>query len=433
MNIIIKKSTLKGKVSVISSKSHLHRALIAACFSDNKCRIFCNNNSDDISATVDMLKTLGAKINKTDNCIDVTPTDRCLLLGKIKSGHKFMFYCRQSASSLRFFIAISAILGLNSCFILEHSLRKRKIDSIYDFLTENKIDLTVDGEMISINGKIKADELIIDASLSSQFLSGILLGAAIVDKEIRIRESNGNKTVSKGYVLMTLRVLEDFAVKVICEKNCYIKPKNITYRNNFGEYHIESDFSNLGFFLALKLLSGKNNIIIENLPENSIQPDSIIVDIIKKMEIPSFKDKPSNKAVPIRPISFDIINNPDLLPVLAVFSAFANGISCFYNVDRLRIKESDRIFNIIKILNAFGVESNYRNNTLYIKGGIKKSLCLPTTYIDTDFDHRMIMLASTLSCLIDANVVIKDAGFVSKSDPLFFERLKALGADITYL
>jgi len=436
MNVIIKKSTLQGRISIISSKSHLHRALIAACFSDNKCRIFCNNNSDDISATIDILRSIGAKINQTDNCIDVTPIDKCLLFNKIKSAHKFTFYCRQSASSFRFFLAISAVLGLNSCFILEPSLKQRKIAGIYDFLTENKIDLIIDGESISIKGKIKAEELTIDANLSSQFLSGILMGAAIFNKEIKIKVPDNTQTVSKGYVLMTIRVLDDFSVKIIHTKNCYIKPKNLTYKNSFNEYYIESDFSNAGFFLAVKLLSEQNNnIIIENLPENSIQPDSIITDIIQKMGIKSsYKNNSlSGSNSLIKPISFDIVDNPDLLPVLAVFSAFANGISSFYNVDRLKIKESDRLFNIIEILKAFGIESNYKDNTLYIRGGITKSYNFSPVYIETNFDHRMIMLAATLSCLIDSNIVIKNAEFVSKSDPLFFERLADLGADIKYL
>ncbi len=437
MNVTIKKSILKGRVAIISSKSHLHRALIAACFSDNRCRIFCDNNSDDILVTINIIKSLGSNINQTRDYIDVDPIDKRLLFDKVESDHKFTFYCRQSATSFRFFLAISSVLGLNADFILDPSLRKRKIDSIYDFLIRNKINLRVENEIISINGRIKASELIIDASLSSQFLSGMLLGAGILDEEIKIIVDDNKKIVSKGYVLMTLRVLEDFSVKIINEKNSYIKQKNSTYKNNFSEYHIEGDFSNAGFFLALKLLSEQNNnIIIENLPKNSIQPDKIIIDILKKMGIEMSYNNDllickSNSS--IQPIDIDIIDNPDILPVLAIFSAFANGTSIFHNVDRLKIKESNRVFGIIKILKAFKIYSSCQNNALYIKGGIANKSSRSPIYIDTNFDHRMVMLSCTLSCLIDRNVTIKDAEFVSKSDPLFFKRLADLGANITYL
>lgn len=435
MDVIIKKNLLNGRVSMVSSKSQLHRALIAACFSDNKCKIFCSNNSDDILATIEILKTLGAKIYHTDSYIEITPINKALLLNKIKADYEFIFYCRQSATTLRFLLAIAAILGLNASFILEPSLQKRKIDSIYDFLRANKISLTTDNEGIKIRGKIKSNELKIDASLSSQFLSGLLLGAGIFNEEIKIKIADNEKFVSKGYVLITLKVMEEFSVKIINKNNFYIKPKNSTYKNNFNEYYTEGDFSNAGFFLALGALSG-NNIVIDNLPKSSIQPDSIIIDILKRMNIGvSYNNKSvicvTNRL--IKPIDLDIINNPDILPVLAVFAAFADGTSSFYNVDRLRIKESDRLFNIRKILKNFAIESDYKNNTLYIKGGITKTSDNSPIHIDSSLDHRMVMLSATLACLTDRDVIIKDAEAVSKSDPMFFKRLLNLGANITYL
>lgn len=437
MDALIKKSEIYGEITIHSSKSHLHRALIAASLSNKKSKLIAQNMSDDISATISCLKELSAKITIHQSYIEVYPIDKHKLINDIANNRLYTFNCMESATTYRFFLSIAAVFGINAVFLLGEGLAKRKIDSIYELLLKEKVSVKIENNTVKINGKLKSNDIKIDASISSQFVSGILLAKAFFKERAVITAfgKKSNKIVSNSYILMTINVIKDFGVNILIDKNSYIKPNNESYLNNFNKYYIEGDFSNAAFFMALKAInSNEKPLILNGLSENSIQGDRIIIDTLKKLNTYiSFDDK---KLVikgkgNITNFNIDISDTPDLMPVYAVLAIFAEGSCHFKNVDRLKYKESNRLKYTCDILKLLNVAYIHENNSLIINAK-SKSFINENSKIELDApsDHRMVMMLSIIACALNRDFLIKNIDSISKSYPDFFDALMALHANI---
>jgi 3-phosphoshikimate 1-carboxyvinyltransferase len=246
-----------------------------------------------------------------------------------------------------------------------------------------------------------------------------LLAAPLIGKTVKINVVGELK--SKSYVDITIDVMRTFGVSVAVEGQTYTIVGNQAYQSN-GNVKVEGDWSNAAFPLAMGLLCG--NVKILGLNPNSIQGDMAVLDVIKrlggsvKMENNAYIAQKSH----LFGCAFDVENIIDAAPVLAVLCCFAEGESIITGIERLRIKESDRLSAIIEMINAIGGSASLFEGKLIIHG----NKYLQGGVVDCKNDHRIVMSAVVAGGCCD-NVTILGSDAVKKSYPSFFEDYLAIG------
>lgn len=390
MDITIYPGKLQGTLKAIPSKSQAHRLLICAALSDKKTTLICEETNQDIEATAGCLRAIGAQITRTDKGYDVIP---------VKSfPSKAYMDCGESGSTLRFLLPVVCALGIKTTFQLYGRLPYRPLSPLREELERMGCCLSRPTETtIQTDGKLQAGDYTIAGNVSSQFISGLLFALALLDGESRIHIT-GNLE-SAPYVSMTQQTLRLFGVRTddFCIRGTYPF-------HSPGQLTVEGDWSNGAFFLAAKALG--HPIYVQNLNPNSTQGDREIEKILSK-----------SKSVPTI-IAADI---PDLVPILSVYFAAKNG-AVFTDVGRLRIKESDRIEAIIKLLSALGIDAESNETTLTVHGGQFHG-----GIVDACNDHRIAMSAAIAATIADGPVTIQGAECVAKSYPAFWQEFKRLG------
>lgn len=412
MEVKIKKGEAHGKISIIPSKSYAHRILLCSALSDDEVEVKGLIDSKDILATKNALKSLGVGFKEVEDGVLVTPIS-------CDGGEKSVF-CDESGSTLRFLIPVISALGINAVVDGKEGLRRRPIKLLLDVLRSGGAVIEGDSLPIKIGGKLKPEKYILDASQSSQNLTGLIYGLSLLDKPSEIVLTKG--LVSVGYVDITLDVLRRFGARVEVTDNGYM-----VYPSRFSgvkSIAVEGDYSSASFLMALGVLTG--NVEIIGLNPNSKQGDKAMVDILKQMGA-NIEQRESVicKKSALKAISLDATNIPDLIPIIAVCCACADGISQIAGVDRLKIKESDRLKAVCDMLTDFGVIHYYSNDTLYVYGGTKRSV---KKVVKGYNDHRIVMSASVMATAL-GEAVIDDMDAIKKSYPTFFEDLKVLGGN----
>ncbi len=387
-------SKLSGSICPPPSKSHLHRLLIMSAFCGGQAVVSNVVLSNDIKATLNALKNIGADfvINKNN-----------VTFSGFNLKNNAVIDCGECGSTFRFFIPICAMLGIKTQFIGSERLGERGYEDIITAMgSKVKFDKT-SGLPLNINGNYDMDEITINGNMSSQFVSGIMLGAYASNKKISINLTG--QLVSRGYVDMTIQTLKQFGCKVVEEKNSFaIIPKKIDGK----QYDLmpEVDYSNLAFWEV-------GGVHLPIAQDNSKQGDKIVLEIVKKAEHGLAFD-------------IDISNIPDLAPIFGVLLAKLKGTSTLKNCARLRIKECDRLAATCEILNAFGIKASIVGDDLVVVGGTVKGRVI----VDSYGDHRMAMTAAILATFADGKVTVKNAQVVKKSYPDFWEDYVTLGGVI---
>lgn len=402
MNVTIKKSLIDGTVTALSSKSVLHRLLILASFATSETKIVCNNYGKDIERTVDCLTALGAKINKVSDGLIVEP---------IKTPNQNVTLdVGESGSTFRFLLPIVSTLGVTVTFVGAESLKKRPIYPIVNLMKEKGVEFTSDSLPFTVSGKMEAGNYEIDASLSSQFITGLLIAFSLMDEKSTLMAKS---LTSKEYVDITVWAMEIFGQKV---DNFVVNPTGLKSPNTVV---CEGDWSNGAFVLALGLLGG--TATCKGLNVDSKQGDKIFVDYARKMGGDISYDKEfTSKKSKLKGATLSVKNCPDLAPILAVLMANAEGESKLTNVDRLRIKECDRLQAIMEFLDKCKVENHYENDVLTIRGG-KISPC----NLDGKNDHRIAI--SSIVLLSEVGGTVEGVECMDKSYPNFLQDFEKLG------
>lgn len=408
MNVTVHNSKLNGEISAISSKSVAHRLLILSALCESVTEIDGIYQSKDVEATISCMNSLG--VNVLNNIIQG---------GNLK--HTATLNVGESGSTLRFLLPIVCALGGNFEFICQGRLIERPNDVLYSVLQSHGVKVT-HGKTITTSGKLTSGKYEIAGDVSSQYISGLLMALPLLDgdSEIVIK----SKLSSKNYVDITLSALEKFGIKIEKTSTGYKILGSQKYISK-GKLKVEGDWSNSAFFLCYGALGG--NIKMRNLNLNSFQGDKKILEILKDFGANVQCD--DNLVV----VSENLRNNLridvddiiDLTPILAVLLSFAKGESVLYNIERLRIKESDRVKSTIEMLNNLGVEAYEKGDEIHIVGSE-----IVGGIVNSQNDHRIVM-ASTIAGLLSKNTVtIGNAEAVNKSYPTFFEDIKALGGNV---
>ena len=381
---------LAGCIQAISSKSQAHRMLICASLSDKPCHIYCPTSNEDIEATVSCLNALGARIIRQNTYFVVTP---------IQSVPKeAVLNCRESGSTLRFLLPLAGALGVNTTFVMEGRLNKRPLSPLWEEMERMGCRLSRPSDTtVYCSGKLIPGNYCIDGGVSSQFITGLLFALAILPGKSTLHITGILQ--SRPYIDITKNVLSNFGLFIHGEEltGCFplSSPEKLV---------VEGDWSNAAFFLVANALGSK--IKLENLNPNSSQGDREILNLIPALE---------------RKQTIDVSQTPDLMPILSILAA-ANCGAVFTNIQRLRLKESDRVHSVHEMLHNMGIRAEYTEDKLTVYSGKIKSCT-----VDSFNDHRIAMSAAIASTIADGPIRIKNAQSVSKSYPNFWQEFSNLG------
>lgn len=401
------------------SKSQAHRLLICAALGTSPAAVFCNSVNDDIIATMRCLNALGADIKYTDGVFTVHPV-------VVKKGATLD--CGESGSTLRFLLSVAAVLGADATFVGGGKLPTRPMSDLRTALERGGISFTKQAEglelPLSCRGTLAGGRYTLPGNLSSQYLTGLLFALPLAEEKSSV-EVTGNLT-SASYIDMTLDALSTAGINITQKDNIYTIEGKQKYSLQ-GNIVVEGDWSSAAFWVVAGVV-GKKPITIKGINTSSLQGDRQIIDLLRLMGayIEITPDAIVAHPSQLFGTELDCADTPDLVPILSVAAAVANGKTQFSNVGRLRYKESDRLAAMKAVLESFGIASIVGEDTFTIIGGEPKV----TATVDSFGDHRIAMSAAILSTVAEGVTTIEGAECVAKSYPRFFDDFAALGGNI---
>lgn len=413
MKAVITPAALNGSVTAPPSKSVGHRSLICAALSDGPVTIRNFGDSDDMTATVGAVTALGATVTRDGSTINVTPLKR--------NNKNITVDLSESGSTARFMIPVAAALGAeNITFTGSGRLPERPFGEIVEALRENGVFCSSSKLPMTVSGTLRPGTFKIAGNVSSQYISGLLLALSAVKGESEILLTSPLQ--SRDYVMMTVNELRAFGAEIgVFENRFTVK----------GEGHlkacdrtVEGDWSQAAFHLCAGAIGG--NVTVKGLSTDSLQGDSETVPLLKRFgaDITVGRDGITAKRSSLHGITIDASQIPDLVPVLAVTAAFADGKTVITNAERLRIKESDRLFETASRLRAFGINVLETPDGLIIDGGRPSG-----ADITSAGDHRIVMAFSVMAAFANGRSSIDGCEAINKSYPLFFDDFSSLGGE----
>lgn len=407
--IRIKPSPLHGTINAIPSKSVAHRAMILSALSNAPTKLVGASTGVDTEATVGMLNALGASIKLTHDGYSVFPIKKREDVPTVN--------VHESGSSLRFLLPLVSVLGINCRIVGEGRLASRPNKELIDALRSSGVQVDNDTLPLNVRGKFNAKDISIRADISSQFVSGLLMAMQMLPFETQIHLEGELK--SKRYVDITLDCMKDFGA--------IVKETEDGYQLSGGGYKspktyvIEGDWSNASFWLVAGAVGG--DVTVKNLNMCSKQGDKAIVDILKiaNADVQIQGDSVRVKKSKLTAFTYDFEDIPDLVPICAVLASFASGQSEFKSVERLRLKESDRIASTLDMLRVAGISAFYENS-LFVNGGKHHE-----GTINGFNDHRIVMSGCIIGASADCILSVTDENAVNKSYANFYKDFESLG------
>ncbi|MBQ5997412.1 MAG: 3-phosphoshikimate 1-carboxyvinyltransferase [Bacteroidales bacterium] len=410
---------LGGQVTPPPSKSAAHRALICAALSDRPCTIRCDMVNDDIRATAGCLNALGAEISQNGVCYNVQPITTVR--------HNVTLDCRESGSTLRFLLPVTAALGRTASFVGSGRLPERPLSPLYERMVEHGAVLSPQGAMpLMLSGQMRGGTFRLAADVSSQFISGLLLALPLTAEGGRI-ELTG-RVESAPYIDMTVQTMRRFGIEVRYTLDAIEVPEGQHY-TAVDNLTVEGDWSGAAFWLAAGA-AGTQPLTLTGLDyAGTVQGDRRMVDILMSMGAKFTLEAGKITAFPsdLHGAEIDCADTPDLVPILAVAAARAAGETRFTGVGRLRLKESDRLAAIVELLGAFGIRSVAEQNTLTVYGNPSRKPSGTPVRTNPHRDHRMAMAAAVMAAVMQQETLIGDAGCITKSYPSFYADFERLG------
>lgn len=428
VSVKIVKSTLNGEIRCPSSKSYTHRAIVISSLAEGRSLINYPLYSRDTLATVDSCKLLGVNIAHNENHLEIdgkfpfsTPDD--------------IINAENSGTTIRLLTSLSAHT-LNGYSVLtgDHSLRKRPMKHLLNALHQLGVTCFSTKEngtppIVVKGGGIKGGSAVIDGSVSSQFISSLLISSVYADSDVYLKVEGSQ--VSKPYILSTIETMKAFGVSISFTENFseYVIPQQ-RYLPTFFE--VPSDFSSVALLLSAGILVG-NGIRITNINFDLPQADSKIIEIITHMggNINVNKERKEIYIYPSETLDggeYDLTDCPDLLPVVSILSLKARSSVRIYGISHARYKETDRVHNICMELEKLGAIVKEKHDELLIYAPKE----LKNAHLDSYGDHRLFMAFCIASMLTDMSLV-SGAESVDVSYPNFLHDIKNLGGNYSIL
>ena len=411
MDMCIMPGPLQGRLTAPPSKSAAHRAVICAALARGRSRLGPIFPSDDILATMDAAGALGAVVSLAGQTMIVEGISDPPASARVN--------CGESGSTLRFLVPIAAAMGVKTLFTGRGKLPQRPLTPLTDALKGfNCRYLTGSEEILQTSGKLEAGRYTLPGDVSSQYISGLLFALPLLGKGSELRLSSPLQ--SKGYVDMTLQSLARSGIVIHPVEDGWDIPGGQRYSPY--DHRVEGDYSNAAFWLCAGALS--QPVTITGLTGDSLQGDMGVLDILERFGA----DVQRGETVRVGPaelygIQIDATQIPDLVPILSVVAACAQGESVIYGAGRLRIKESDRLQSVTAGLKGLGADIREFPDRLVIQG----TGALRGGKVDSFSDHRIAMSMTIAALRCREPVVISGAGCVDKSYSNFYTDFARLG------
>jgi len=392
-----KPSRLKGTISAPPSKSMAHRYLIGSALSKKTCVLSGIDFSEDILASIDCLKAMGADISIDQDTVTI-------------DSHNFMqavhpvLACRESGSTLRFFIPLALCLGQTVTLRGSQRLMERPLDVYEELCLENRFLFHKSSESVTLSGHLKSGHYKLRGDVSSQFITGLIFALTYLNEDSSIEIIPPFE--SRPYIHMTIDALNSFGADVAFTDEYKIQIRNSQMHAYSGR--IEGDYSNAAFLDAFNHTGSDVNII--NLRPDSLQGDRIYQDYYQRL----LSGTPT----------LDITDCPDLGPVLFALAALKNG-AVFTGTDRLKAKESDRSAAMHEELQKLGGGLIFGENSITVPA---QMLQYKGSMLWGHNDHRIVMALSVILSNIGGS--IDGAEAVRKSYPGFFNDIILSGAEV---
>ena len=375
--------------------------------------------SNDIKATIGCIKALGADAVLENNVLTVDGTN----MYKNKTA---LLDCGESGSTLRFFIPIAAVGNINATFVGKGKLPQRPIGIFTEALPKaGTVCKTEGGLPLEIKGQLKSGIFEIPGNVSSQFITGLLLALPILEGDSEIVLTSPLESV--GYIAMTIRTMKQFGVNIqATEKGWHIKGGQ-SYKT--CDYTTDGDWSQAAFFMVLGAIGGK--VTVKGVAKDSTQGDKKCAEILAEFgaKVTQRDNEVTVEKGDLKAITIDASQIPDLVPVLSVCAAFAEGTTKIINAERLRIKECDRLKATAELLNNLGGKVKELSDGLEITGVSS----LEGGKVNGYNDHRIVMSAAVCAARSDEDITATFAMSINKSYPDFYIDYNSIGGKANVL
>jgi 3-phosphoshikimate 1-carboxyvinyltransferase len=408
-------STVKGTVAAPPSKSMMGRAVAAALLADGTSWIANGSFCDDGLTALAIIEALGARVYKGEKALlTIHGTGKHAL-----NPGGATLDCGESGLCMRMFTPIAALQDKEIILFASGSLRLRPMDMLEELKALDVWCKTDRGHApINVRGPMKAGRVSIDASVSSQFLTGLLMALPLCDGDSVISVS---RIRSAPYVLMTVELMKHFGVNVGHDASLeeFVVYGNQTYRPSTCT--VEGDWSGASFLLVAGATSG--SVTVTGLNLSSAQADRAILDVLRSVgaSVETAPDWVSVQKRELKPFQYDATDCPDLFPPLVALASSCEGKSVIYGLERLAHKESDRAHALLSEFAKLGIIINAAGNSMEVYGGNVRE-----AVVDAHDDHRIAMACAVAALCAEGTVSIHGQACVSKSYPGFFSDLEAL-------
>ncbi len=414
---LIQSNIKNPTVSIPGSKYLANRYIALAAITDGETILKNAPDNDDIQAALFAIETLGAQVERFESTLAICGIDN------YSPDANITLDCRDSGTLSRFITGVAATLESPLVIDASEQMRSRPMQEIINSLEQ--LDVSVnsnDGYLpIELKGPIQGGKCSLDASRSSQFLSGLLIACLKAKNETLIQLESD--PVSESYIELTMKAIEKFSgeVKRINNHEFLIESNQSLLAPSIN---VASDVVSCSYFMAAALI-GETSIRIENYDFDSVQGESEFPNVLALMGASVIKDGADlviKYDKPLHGITVDMGNMPDAVPTLAVIAAFANGVTKITNIAHLAFKESNRIDDLCEQLKLAGVDCQYGEDFISITGGGD----LQAARVSSCHDHRLAMSLALLGIKVP-NLIVDDAQAVEKSFPLYWQYLEQIG------
>ena len=413
---------VSGEVNVPGSKSLSNRALLLAALAEGETELTNLLDSEDIEHMLNALTQLGISYRLSED------KTQCVVQGNggaFNVAEPLELFLGNAGTAMRPLCAALAASNVDTVLTGEPRMEERPIGDLVDALLEADADVTYlknEGyPPLQIKGKtLSGGEMSVDGSVSSQFLTALLMAAPLFSGDVTIRIKG--ELVSKPYIDITLDTMEKFGVTVendnyqtftVSGDAKYIAP---------GKFMVEGDASSASYFLAAGAIKG-GTVRVTGIGQNSIQGDIRFADVLEAMgaKVVWSDEYVEITGAPLKGVNMDMNHIPDAAMTIATTALFAEGPTTMTNIYNWRVKETDRLAAMATELQKLGAKVEEGHD--YIK--VWPTDSLKHAEIDTYNDHRIAMCFS-LVALSDTPVTINDPGCTRKTFPDYFTRFKTL-------
>lgn len=416
MQVTVSPAIIKGTVTANPSKSAMQRAVAAALLAKGKSIIRNPGLSNDCLAALEVAENLGAKIKREADYFEITSNGVAPFYDEIN--------CGESGLGIRMFTPIAALSSLPITIEGHGSLTTRPMDFFEEVLPQLDVKCSTQGGKLPlhIQGPLHPKDITIDGSLSSQFLTGLLMAYGAVAENVTITVTD---LKSKPYIALTLQLMAHFGVQVE-EKNFETFHFGKKQAYNACDYTVEGDWSGAAFLLVAAAVAGKAEV--QHLNTSSAQSDKAILEALEKAgaHLMSGVFTVNIEKGGLNAFEIDATDCPDLFPPLVALAANCNGTTKIKGVSRLAHKESDRGITLQAEFGKMGIKIDLEGDIMLVHGGTG----IKGARVHSHNDHRIAMACAVAALTADGPVIIDNAEAINKSYPEFYDHLELLGGKV---